>query len=57
MWWLSVQTLSLLLIRAGAANAEEEEWSDEFDDDTDEATLGLIPFVIWITNHKEQIYI
>lgn len=52
MRWLSVQTLSLLLIRADAAYTEEEEWSDEFDDDTDEATLGLIPFVIWITNHK-----
>lgn len=54
MWWLSVQTLSPLLIRADAAHTEEEEWSDEFDEDTDEATLGLIPFVMWITNHKEQ---
>lgn len=53
MCWLSVQTLSPLLIRADATYAEEEEWSDEFDDDTDEATLGLIPFVIWITNHKD----
>lgn len=32
-------------IPADTAYTEEVEWSDEFDDDTDEATLGLIPFI------------
>lgn len=40
-----LMSLFLSLIHADAAYTEEEEWSDEFDDDADEATLGLIPFV------------
>lgn len=40
-------SLFLSLIHADTAyTGEEEEWSDEFDDDADEATLGLIILLI-----------
>lgn len=41
MWWLNMQALFLLWIPADDAYTEEEEWSDEFDDDT----LGLSLFI------------
>lgn len=41
MWWLNMQASFLLWIPADAAYTEEEEWSDEFEDDT----LGLSHFL------------
>lgn len=43
-----LMSLILSLIHAGAAHTEEEEWSDEFDDDAEEATPGFDPFLIQI---------
>lgn len=47
MWivcWLNLHILFLLWIPADTAYTEEEEWSDEFDDDT----LGMIVFIVII---------
>ena len=44
-----MMSLILSLINADVAHTEEEEeWSDEFDDDAEEATPGFDPFLLQI---------